>query len=107
MGSQLNNPEIMNEMNAYVKSCVVGDILINHKYSINDLLHAPDVWALMSGNPSPIRGIFIDGKFNTCVEATRDLNGKINNYIGSVAPGILSKFIPSHHVYSNAAISDL
>ena len=74
LASHLDNSSIMNEMNAYVRSCVVGDMLINHKYSINDLLNTTDIWALMSSNPSPIRGIFIHGVFNTCQQATLDLN---------------------------------
>lgn len=107
LASKLDDADTMNEMNAYVKSCVVGDILINHKYSINDLLHSTDIWGLMSSNPSPIRGIFVGKVFYTCQEATTDLNAKINNYALTVAPGILAKFIPSHKVYSAAALSNL
>ena len=106
LATTLDNADTMNEMNAYVRSCVVGDILINHKYSINDLLHSHDIWALMTSNPSPIRGIFIGGQFNTCQQATVDLNNKINNYVDNDAPSILSKFIPSHKVYSAVAVNN-
>lgn len=107
LASNLDDADTMNEMNAYVKSCVVGDILINHKYSINDLLTSTDIWALMSRNPSPIRGIFVGKTFYTCQEATTDLNSKINNYATNIAPGILSKFIPSHKIYALTAVNNL
>ena len=106
LASNLDNPETMNEMNNYVRSCVVGDMLINHKYSFNDLLHSKDIWAVMTKSPSPIRGIFINGKFNTCVEAATDLTAKINNYASNKAPGILAKFIPSHKVYAASSVSN-
>ena len=107
LASNLDDADAMNEMNDYVRSCVIGDILINHKYSINDLLNSADIWGLMSSNPSPIRGIFIDGVFNTCQQATTDLTAKINNYTENSAPGILAKFIPSHKIYAPAAVSNL
>lgn len=107
LASNLDDADTMNEMNDYVRSCVIGDILINHKYSINDLLNSTDIWGLMSSNPSPIRGIFINGVFNTCQQATTDLSTKINNYAQNSAPGILAKFIPSHKVYAASAVSNL
>lgn len=107
LASQIDDPELMNQMNAYVRSCVVGDMLINHKYSMNDLLHSKDIWALMSSNPSPIRGIFVDGQFQTCRQATANLTSQLNNFAGQRAPGILAKFLPSHRVYQTAAFNDL
>src|SRR3990167_8772276 len=107
LASNLDDADTMNEMNDYVRSCVIGDILINHKYSINDLLNSTDIWGLMSSNPSAIRGIFVNSVFNTCQQATTDLSTKINNYAENSAPGILAKFIPSHKVYAPAAVSNL
>ncbi len=106
LASSLDNADTMNEMNAYVRSCVIGDMLINHKYSINDLLHSQDIWSLMTSNPSPIRGIFIHGQFNTCQQAARDLDQKINNYASDKAPSVLSKFIPSHKIYAATAVNN-
>src|SRR3990167_6378099 len=107
LASNLDDADVMSEMNDYVRSCVIGDILINHKYSINDLLNSTDIWGLMSSNPSAIRGIFVNSVFNTCQQATTDLSTKINNYAENSAPGILAKFIPSHKVYAPAAVSNL
>lgn len=106
LASSLDNANTMNEMNAYVRSCVIGDILINHKYSMNDLLRSQDILSLMTSNPSPIRGIFIHGQFNTCQQAAIDLNQKINNYAGNKASSILAKFIPSHKIYAATAVNN-
>jgi len=107
LASNLDDADTMNEMNDYVRSCVIGDILINHKYSINDLLNSTDIWGLMSSNPSPIRGVFINGGFNNCQQATTDLSAKINAYAEKSAPSILAKFIPSHKIYASAAVNNL
>ncbi len=107
LASQLDDPVIMNEMNSYVRSCVVGDILINHKYSFNDLLHSEDIWAKMTSNPSPIRGLFTDGKFQTCAQAAPLLTQKINQYSAKTAPAILARFIPTRNTYAPAAINNM
>ncbi len=107
LASQLDDPEIMNEMNSYVRSCVVGDILINHKYTFNDLLHSENIWAKMTSNPSPIRGLFIDGNFQTCSQAAPLLTRKINQYSAKTAPAILARFIPTRNTYAPAAINNM
>lgn len=104
---KLEDPNVMDEMNSYVRSCVIGDILINKKYTFNDLLKSEDVWSLMSSRPSPIRGIFVDDSFMNCIQASHDLTKKINYYAGNVAPTILGRLIPSHRVYANAAINGM
>jgi len=35
-------------MNDYFKNCVVGDIRINHKYSVDDLSESLNIWDLIS-----------------------------------------------------------
>jgi conjugal transfer mating pair stabilization protein TraG len=114
LAAKIDDPKIMNEMNNYVRSCVVGDVLINHKYSFNDLLNSQDIWALMTSQPSPIRGIFINGTFNTCVQAAATLTSQMNTYATDTDPthtntalSFLSKFIPSEKPYAQAAISNM
>lgn len=107
LASQLDDPEVMNQMNNYVRSCVVGDILINHKYSFNDLLHSDDIWGLMTSQPSPIRGMFINGSFNTCAQAAIILTKKINQYSSETAPALLARFIPTRHSYSSIAVTNM
>ena len=42
-------------MNQYVRNCVVGDIRLNHKYSVSDLSTTQHIWDLISRNTSPLR----------------------------------------------------
>jgi conjugal transfer mating pair stabilization protein TraG len=111
LASQLDDPEVMSEMNDYVRSCVVGDVLINHKYTFNDLLHAEDMWGLMTQSPSPIRGMFVNGVFNTCKQAATMLTAEINKYSTSTdsnsALAMLGKFIPTKNAYAPAAINNM
>lgn len=40
----------------YTKNCVIGDILINHKYSFQELMNSSDPYTLIFQNLSPLRG---------------------------------------------------
>ena len=107
LGSQIDDPEIMRNMNGFIRSCVVGDILINHKYSFNDLLNSKDIWATMTQKPSQIRGMYINGQFKTCKEGAQVLTDSINGYAKDYAPLHLAKFIPSNNAYSKAALNSM
>lgn len=51
----------------YVQNCVVGDMLLNHKYSLNDLMNSTDPYSLIFSRPSPLRGVFDqNSNFQTC-----------------------------------------
>ncbi len=63
------DPEVRSELNEYVKNCVLGDILISKKYTMADLTDSTDLLDTITKNPSSIRGIYIDGKFETCKDA--------------------------------------
>ncbi len=52
------NPELAQMLPDYVENCVIGDILLNGKYTINQLLNSTDPLTLITSNPSPLRGIF-------------------------------------------------
>lgn len=72
------NPEIAGLFSDYVQDCVVGDILLNHKYSMNELMNTTDPYSLIFSNPSPLRGVFKDdGTFETCQEAAAELQKNI------------------------------
>jgi conjugal transfer mating pair stabilization protein TraG len=61
----------------YVENCVIGDILLNHKYTVNDLLNTTDPLGLITSNPSPLRGIFKTTsnarEFLTCQQAASQI----------------------------------
>lgn len=43
----------------YVKNCVVGDILLNHKYSFQELMTSRDPYSVIFRQPSPLRGVMV------------------------------------------------
>lgn len=65
------DPVLKEEMNDYFRSCVVGDIRLNHKYSVGDLSHSPEIWNLISAKASPLRMVTINGKSVSCLEASK------------------------------------
>jgi conjugal transfer mating pair stabilization protein TraG len=68
------NPEIAGMFSDYVQNCVIGDMLLNHKYSLDDLMNTRDPYTLIFARPSPLRGIFDrQGTFQTCAWAAARL----------------------------------
>lgn len=62
------NGDLAELMSLYTKNCVIGDMLINHKYSFQELMNSPDPYTIIFKNPSPLRGVMV-GEGNS--EATR------------------------------------
>lgn len=64
------NPELTELFADYVQNCVIGDIFLNRKYSLNELMNSSDPYTLIFRKPSPLRGLFNrDGRFMTCEQA--------------------------------------
>lgn len=62
----------------YVQNCVIGDIFLNHKYSMEDLMNSTDPYSMIFEKPSPLRGIFDKtGNFQTCQQAAVTLQQQI------------------------------
>lgn len=76
------NPELAQMLPDYVENCVIGDILLNHKYTVNQLLNSTDPLGLITSNPSPLRGIFkttdANRQFLTCQQAAAQINSLAN-----------------------------
>ncbi|HDR2789685.1 TPA: conjugal transfer mating pair stabilization protein TraG [Enterobacter asburiae] len=76
------NPELAQMLPDYVENCVIGDILLNHKYTVNQLLNSTDPLGLITSNPSPLRGIFkttdATRQFLTCQQAAAQINTLAN-----------------------------
>ncbi|MBY4890588.1 conjugal transfer mating pair stabilization protein TraG [Pantoea sp. DY-15] len=69
------NPQITGMFSDYVQNCVVGDILLNQKYTLHELMNASDPYALIFSSPSPLRGIYDEqGDFRTCQWAAAQLH---------------------------------
>lgn len=72
------NPEITTLFSDYVQNCVIGDIYLNHKYSLEELMNSADPYTLIFSKPSPLRGVFDQNdNFRTCAEASVDLKNKL------------------------------
>lgn len=65
------DPQLKEEMNIYFRNCVVGDIRINHKYSVSDITNSTNIWPLISKRASPLRMTLVNGKAVTCLEASK------------------------------------
>lgn len=64
------DPTLRDEMDNYFRSCVVGDIRLNQKYSIGDLSNSRELWTLFAKKPSPLRMTKVGKALVTCLEAT-------------------------------------
>ncbi len=72
------NPELTDLFADYVQNCVIGDILLNRKYSLNELMNSTDPYTLIFSKPSPLRGLFgKDGSFMTCEQAAAPLKNML------------------------------
>lgn len=82
-GFEMLNPTAVAMFNDYVRSCVIPDINLVHKYSLQDLMNSADPYGKIFENPSPLRGIFIDGTFNTCAAAAGQLKTLLNTEVST------------------------
>ncbi|EKI4456557.1 conjugal transfer mating pair stabilization protein TraG [Salmonella enterica] len=72
------NPEITTIFTDYVQNCVMGDISLNGKYTMEDLMNSADPYTLIFSKPSPLRGIFNNNnQFLTCEEAAAVIKPKL------------------------------
>ncbi|MEQ0107874.1 conjugal transfer mating-pair stabilization protein TraG [Klebsiella sp. JN_Kp124] len=51
------NPEITTLFSDYVQNCVMGDIFLNGKYTLEELMNSPDPYTLIFSKPSPLRQV--------------------------------------------------
>jgi conjugal transfer mating pair stabilization protein TraG len=77
-GFTIADGEIAGLFSDYVQNCVIGDIFLNHKYSMEDLMNSTDPYSKIFEKPSPLRGIFDKaGNFQTCQQAAVTLQQQI------------------------------
>ncbi|OGT05696.1 MAG: hypothetical protein A2103_02020 [Gammaproteobacteria bacterium GWF2_41_13] len=91
VGYGIGDPTLRTEFNDYMRNCVIGDILINNKYGFNDLINSTNIWTLISKNPSPIRGLYLNGQFQTCQQATPVLRTALTQDVNNNALTLLGK----------------
>lgn len=72
------NSQITTVFSDYVQNCVMGDIFLNHKYSLEDLMNSSDPYTLIFASPSPLRGLFTQkNDYQTCSDAAVELKSKL------------------------------
>jgi conjugal transfer mating pair stabilization protein TraG len=74
------NRNFRENMRNFVGQCVKYDIILNHKYTFDDLRNSNDIWTLVTSNPSVNRGIFWlppeggKAEYLTCARAVAQFN---------------------------------
>jgi len=51
------NPDVTTLFTDYVQNCVMGDIFLNGKYTLEELMNSPDPYTLIFSRPSPLRQV--------------------------------------------------
>lgn len=46
-------------LSEYVQQCVIGDIMLSHKYSMAELMQSSDPYEIIFRKPSPLRGVIV------------------------------------------------
>ena len=52
---RITNSDMADNMRQFVGQCIVYDALLGYKYTLEDLRHSADIWALVSAHASPVR----------------------------------------------------
>jgi len=52
---RITNEDVAENMRQFACQCVAYEAMLGYKYTIEDLRHTPDLWGLVSANPSKIR----------------------------------------------------
>lgn len=99
---RFSEPEIQRMFTDYVHNCVVGDIMLNNKYSMGDLMNATDPYALIFSKPSPLRGLYDKNRnFLTCEQATTKINTDSSDISGRNMFPFLQQVLNRMHGFTN------
>ncbi|ECI2685385.1 conjugal transfer mating pair stabilization protein TraG [Salmonella enterica subsp. enterica serovar Braenderup] len=53
------NGDLAMLLSEYVQQCVIGDIMLSHKYSMAELMQSSDPYEIIFRKPSPLRGVIV------------------------------------------------
>ncbi|EOX8513224.1 TPA_asm: conjugal transfer mating pair stabilization protein TraG [Salmonella enterica] len=99
---RFSEPEMQRMFSDYVHNCVVGDIMLNNKYSIGDLMNSTDPYALIFSKPSPLRGLYDKNRnFLTCEQAATKINTDSSDISGRNMFPFLQQVLNRMHGFTN------
>ena len=94
--------EIQRMFSDYVHNCVVGDIMLNNKYTIGELMNAADPYALIFSRPSPLRGLYDKNRnFLTCEQAATRINTDSGDISGANTSPFLQQILNTLHGFTD------
>jgi conjugal transfer mating pair stabilization protein TraG len=71
------NGVLQDNLNEYIKNCVIPDIQLNRKYTVEDVMKSGDISSLIFSQPSPLRGVYFQNgtasDFMLCIDAAPKL----------------------------------
>ena len=107
-GSVMLNDTLKNNFNHFVRQCIVPDILINKKYSFEALTNTPDILSFLSQQSmSPLRGIYINGQFQTCASALPILSQAIQTNVSDQTSKISTLLLGEKPISGNDLFSQI
>jgi len=73
------DPVFKGNMERFVNQCVVYDVMIGHKYTLDDLQKTPDIWTMVMSHASPVLGfLYKEGNNPGAVLTCKEGSGKLN-----------------------------
>ncbi|MFN5382870.1 MAG: conjugal transfer protein TraG N-terminal domain-containing protein [Alphaproteobacteria bacterium] len=94
---KIQNEDLAASMSSFVKQCVFYDILL-HRYTLNELKNAPDIWAFLTEEHTPAKARSFEiregatRKICTCEDGANLLKAKMTTETTSVA-GVFGQFL--------------
>ncbi|EBJ4701067.1 conjugal transfer protein TraG [Salmonella enterica] len=99
---RFSEPEIQRMFSDYVHNCVVGDIMLNNKYTVGELMNSSDPYALIFSRPSPLRGLYDKNRnFLTCEQAATKINTDSSDISGANPVPFLQQVLNMTHGFTN------
>jgi hypothetical protein len=100
---RINNPEFIENMDNFLRRCVIREAMMGIKYTPQDLLTSPDIWELVKTKLSHIRQVAIrshnDRSLMTCAEA----RPVIEEAFKLETSGLLSRYRASEFASANSS----
>ncbi len=107
---KITNRNFKENMRNFVGQCVKYDMMLNHKYTFDDLVSTNDIWGLVSSNPSSIRGFFWQpegggkAQYVTCKTAVEKFDKLWARELDSSLSVLERKFFSTFGLQTNPAV---